>query len=199
MDAKVIFAVSSSLVGIACFVPFIRDIFRGSTQPHSYTWFIWTILQTTGVIAMLSAGAGIGAASLAIGAGLCAFIFLLSLKYGTHNIKTFDTICLIGALIAIAVYFLLHDALLSVIIVSLTDFIGFLPTFRKSYEEPHTETAVTYVLSSISSVLALGALVQFTLTTSLYLISLIITNGLCALIILMRRNIPNPRASEWVR
>lgn len=188
MNIQLFFALISSLVGIACFIPYLRDIFKHTTQPHSYTWLIWTLLQTTGVIAMFAAGAGIGIASLAIGAVFCFFIWLLSLRYGTHNINTFDKICLAGGLVAIAIYFFLHDPLLSVIMVTLTDLIGFLPTFRKSYEEPATETASTYILSSLSSLFAIGALEAFTLSTSLYLISLIVTNGTCALVILIRRH-----------
>ena len=186
-NIQFIFAALSSIVGIACFVPYIRDIFRHKTQPHSYSWFIWTILQFTGVIAMFSAGAGAGISSLAIGTTLCGFIFLLSLRYGTHNIKTFDVICLIGALGALAIYFFLHNELLSVLMVVSVDIIGFLPTFRKAYEEPKTETVSTYVLSAVADALALGALTVFTVTTSVYLISLVVTNGLCAFIILIRR------------
>ena len=122
---------------------------------------------------MLSSGAGIGVASLSIGAVLCAFVFFLSLWYGTKNVRLFDTVCLGGALIAISSYFFLHDALLSIIVVSVTDLVGFLPTLRKAYEEPHTETALTYVLSSLSSVFAILALSTITVTTSLYLFSLI--------------------------
>ncbi len=187
MNIQIIFVILSSIIGIACFIPYIRDIFKHTTEPHPYSWLIWTILQSTAVVAMISGGAGLGVASLAIGAVLCGTIFLLSLRYGTANIKPFDIICLIGALIAIAIYLFLQNALLSVIIVSLTDFIAFLPTFRKAYEEPASETASTFALSSASNVLALFALSSFTLTTSLYLISLIITNATCAFIILIRR------------
>lgn len=188
MTTKTIFAILSSLVGISCFIPYTIDIFKGTTKPHSYSWLIWTILQVVGVIAMFNSGAGAGIASLAIGASFCGFIFILSLKRGTHNIKVFDKICLAGALIAIIVYFFLHNPLLSIIIIVITDFVGFLPTFRKSYEEPETESASTYSLSSISSILALLALSSLTITTSLYLMSLIITNGLCAIIIMTRKN-----------
>lgn len=187
MNLQTIFAIASSLVGIACFVPYIRDIFRGKTQPHAYTWLVWTILQTIGVVAMLSGGAGIGVLSLGIGALFCFFIFLLSFKYGTHNIKTFDKICLVSALVAFFIYLFLHNALLSVVVVTLIDFVGFLPTIRKAYQEPKTETASNYGLSSASSALALCALTSFNITTSLYLITVVITNGVCAAIIMVRR------------
>ena len=189
MTLRTILVIASSVVGVACFLPYIRDVFLKKSTPHSYTWLIWTILQSTAVVAMLRSGAGGGALSLAIGAGLCGFIFLLSLRYGTKNITRFDRACFIGALLAIAVYLFLRNGLLSVIIVTLTDLTGFLPTMRKAYVEPHSETESTYFLSALSSALALGALSAFNATTALYLISLVITNSTCGIIIFTRRRI----------
>jgi hypothetical protein len=187
MNIKIIFAILSSITAVACFIPYIRDIFKGKTKPHIYSWFIWTVLQTIGAISMFSIGAGWGIASISIGAVLCSFIFILSFKYGTHNIKTFDAVCLIGALIAIVFYFFLHSPIISILIITLIDFVGFLPTMRKAYEEPETETLSTYILSSFSSILALFAFSIFTFSNSVYIISLIITNSICAGIILFSR------------
>jgi len=188
MSLKFIFAITSSLLSIFCLIPYIIDTLNGKTKPHSYSWLIWAILQIVGIVAMLSAGAGIGILSLCIGVFFCIFIFILSLYYGTHNIKLFDKICLVGALFAIIIYFFIHDALLAIVVVVITDFIGFLPTIRKSYEEPKTETPITYILSSIAAIFALMALSVFNFTTSIYLISLVISDGICGLIILYRRN-----------
>ena len=82
---------------------------------------------------MFAAGAGIGIASLAIGAALCGFIFFLSLRYGTQDIKIFDTVCLIAALGVLGIYVFLRDPLFSIIAVTIIDFIGFMPTLRKAY------------------------------------------------------------------
>ncbi len=145
------------------------------------------MLQGTGTIAMLHKGAGSGVASLVLGSGLCAFIFLLSFRYGTKNITVFDTICFIGALIGIGVWFFLHNALLSVIVVSAVDLIAFLPTYRKAYTEPHSETASTYFLSFLADGLALLAVASFNVTTSLYLFTLVVTNLMCVVMIWFRR------------
>lgn len=187
MNFRLFFAGASTLLSIFSYFPYIRNIFRHQTKPHSFSWLIWTILQSTGVIVMFSSGAGWGAASLAVGAILCTFVFFLSFRYGTHNIKFFDKVCLTGALIAIVIYVFLHNPLLSVIVVTATDLLGFLPTIRKAYEEPGTETASLYFIVTISCALAIGALTTITLTTSLYLSSLIITNAVCGFVIIYRR------------
>ncbi len=199
MNTQTIFAVLATVLSISCFLPYLRDIFRRKTTPHSHSWLIWTLLQATGVLAMVHSGAGGGVASLIVGAVLCAFIFLLSLRYGTKNITVFDTVCLFGALIAIAVWLFLHNALLSIIAVSLIDLLAFLPTFRKSYVEPHSETISTYILSAGADGCAILALSTLSVTTSLYLITLLITNSICAGIIWFRRaHIRNIASTEHV-
>jgi len=187
MDLKIIFAGVSSIVGIACFIPYLRDIFRGTTKPHIYTWFIWATLQAIVAAAMWSSGAGVAIASSVIGAVLCGFIFVLSFKYGTKNITRFDTLCLFGALITLSAYIFFHGPLFSVIAATLTDIIGTLPTVRKAYKESHTETASTYILSGISEVFALAAIANFTLTTSLYLFAVTILDVFCGVLVLIRR------------
>jgi hypothetical protein len=187
MDSKIIFAGVSSIVGIACFIPYIRDIFRDKTKPHIYTWFIWATLQAIVAAAMWSSGAGVAIASSVIGAVLCGFIFALSFNYGTKNITRFDTLCLFGALVALAAYLLFHDPLLSVIAATLTDIIGTLPTVRKAYKEPHTETASTHILSGVSSAFALAAIANFTPTTSLYLFAVTILDTSCGVLVWIRQ------------
>ena len=187
VNIQIILAVLSSVVGIVCFVPYIRDIFRHTTKPHSYTWLIWAILQSIAAAAMWSEGAGIAIASSSIGAVLCAFVFLLSLKYGTKDIKPFDSVCLAGALLALSAYLFLHDALLSIILVTLIDFTAFLPTLRKTFIEPETETASTHLLSGASNALAIGALASFNLTTLIYLPAIMTMDFILGALVLIRK------------
>ena len=188
MNLQTIFTTLSVAIGIGSFVPYIRDIFRLKNTPHSYSWLVWTILQVTGALAMLASGAGLaGASYLLIGALLCVSVFLLSLRYGTKDITTFDTVCLIGALVATSVWFFLHDALLSIILVSLIDWIAFMPTFRKAYEEPLTETLSMYALSGVAQLLSLASLAEYHFTTTLYLITLASANAVFVVMVLIRR------------
>ena len=187
MNLQTIFAVLASIIGIVPYVPYVRDIFRRKTTPHSYSWLIWTILQVTGALAMFASGAGLGVLYLLIGAVMCAFVFILSLRYGTKNVTRFDAVCLTGALSATAVWFFLHDAFLSVILVALIDLVAFLPTFRKAYEEPWSETLSMYIFSGVAQVLSLASLSSYTITTSLYLITLATANAAFTAMVLIRR------------
>ena len=187
MTIKILAGIIGTILSVACFYPYFRDIFNHKTQPHIYTWLVWSLLQGTSVIIMIRGGAGIGVWPFVVGSLLCGCVFLLSIKYGTKNITAFDTVCLIGALLAMLVYVFLHDPLLSIILVVGIDFIGFLPTLRKSYIEPKTETASTYILSAMSSVLAVAALSNYSVITLLYPITLIVLDTACWVVIVERR------------
>jgi len=177
------------ILAVISFLPYLKDIFAQKTKPHIYSWLIWSILQTTGVLAMIVGHAGWGALGLGIGSLFCIFIFFLSFKYGTKNITTFDTFCLLGAICAILVWVFLKDPLYSVILVTAIDFVGFIPTYRKGYFDPQSETVSLYVLSAVSNLLNLLAIGSYTVTTTLYVASLVITNVVCVSILLIRRRI----------
>ncbi len=193
MEVKFFFGIASSILAVICFAPYIKDILSRKTEPHRYSWLVWTILQTVGVMAQLKEGAGYGAWALAIGAVFCFSIFLLSFKYGTKNISKFDIGCLVASLGAIIIYFLISNPIWAIIVVASIDFVGFLPTFRKGYEEPFTETPSTFVMSATANIFSLLALQNYNVTTVLYIASLLITNSLFAVMILWRRGILKSR------
>lgn len=187
MTFKLICAVISSIIAIISFLPYIKDIFRKQTKPHIYSWLVWSILQSTGVIAMFGAGARYGALGLAIGALFCIFIFFLSFKFGTKNITRFDTWCLLGAICAIIVWIVQKNPLFSVILITIIDFIGFVPTYRKSWVNPNSETAALYIMSATSNLFGIFAIAQYSVTSTLYVASLVLTNAVCVVILLFRR------------
>ena len=187
MSIKLVLAIISSILAIVVFIPYFRDIFRKQTQPHMYSWLIWSILQIIGTAAALKAGSGYGSWSLAVGASFCFVVFLLSFKYGTKNIKRFDIFCLLAAFASLVFYLAVNNPLWSVILVALTDFIAFLPTMRKAYEEPGTETMSTYFLSAVANVVSILAVQAYSVTTLLYLVTLLITNSALCLILVSGR------------
>lgn len=184
---KPLFGILAMVFEVCSFLPYLRDIFARKTQPHIYSWLIWSILQTTAVAAMIIGGAGLGAWTLGIGAFFAVFIFLASFKYGTKNITVFDTICLMGALAAVVLWIIQKDPLYSVVLITAIDFIGFLPTYRKGFAEPYTETVLAYVLWTIAYFLGTLAIMTYSITTTLYIASLVVTDAICVAVLLAGR------------
>jgi hypothetical protein len=188
-NIKIACAVIATTISAVSFFPYLKDIFRKKTKPHSYTWLTWTLLQVIGVLAMYNKHAYLGLLALAVGAVFCGFIFILSLKYGTKNITAFDTICLIGVLGAIIVYLFLNNLVYSVILITIIDLVGFLPTLRKAYIDPYSETLSLFVMGVVWSSFNMVAISPYAITTTLYPAFILFANALCCLLLWARRRV----------
>ena len=184
---KTFFVILSVAAGLAAFLPYLRDIFSLKTKPHAYTWLIWAITQGTATLGIYYGGGGWGGLELTIGTIFVIAIFLFSLKYGTKNIKKSDTIVLVLAIFAILIWWQLKQPLLSVLMVSAIDVSGYIPTFRKSYQNPWSETLTAWFLFALSDVFSILALSKYNLLTVTYLTSIAVANIVLFLFCVCRR------------
>lgn len=189
MDIKIIFSILASIIGVIAFLPYLRDIFCHKTKPHIYTWLIWIITQGTAVAGMIYGGASWGSLSLLIGLFFVASIFLLSFKYGTKDIKKNDTLILIFAFLAIIIWWQLKNPILSVLMVSIIDIFGFIPSLRKTFNDPWSETPSSWGLFAISNILAILAISEYNFLTVFYVFAITFGNISIFLITLIRRKI----------
>lgn len=126
----------------------------------------------------------------------CSVTALLSIKFGEKNRTKSDKIALFASLFAILPWLMTKDPLLSVIMVSLIDGVAMIPTIRKSWNKPYQENIPTYWIANLKNVISLIALTNFTVTTSLYLISIFLVNStLIGICIYRRRMIPNKQSN----
>ena len=177
----------ATIIAVVGYIPYFRNIFRGKTKPHAFSWFICFLLTAIAFFAQISDNAGPGAWVTGFTAIICFVIFIFGLKQGEKNIVLTDWLSLFGALAALGLWAITNDPLLSVILISLIDALGFVPTFRKSYFKPNEETALTYVLSALKFAVGIAALDNVTLVTALYPASLILMNGIFVIMVLARR------------
>ena len=190
IDIKLIFAVLATAIAVlGAFLPYLRDMFRGKTKPHAYTWLVWTITQGTAIAGLIYGDGGWGAVALIVGTAFVFLIFLLSFKYGTRNITKGDTIVLIAALSAIVVWWQLESPLLAVFMVSIIDVLGYIPSFRKTFEEPWTEPPVPWAIFSLSNLFTILALKEYNLLTLTYVFAITSANLILLTICLIRRRV----------
>jgi hypothetical protein len=194
MELKLVFAVIATVISTASFYPYFRDIFRGMTKPHLYTWLIWTVTTGTATAAIWRGGGGVAVVSPAISVVLTFFVFLLCFRYGTKNITVSDTLILVGALASVFIWWQLKNPLLALIVATGTDLLGYVPTIRKSWFEPWSESIlswVTWIVSIAFSILALEAYNPLTLT---FLVPITAANLFLVGICLARRPaVPKPQ------
>ena len=186
-DAKIFFALIATIIEVVAYFPYLKDIFSLKTKPHAYTWLIWIITSGTAAIGVLYGGGRWGALGVIVGMFLISIVFLFSLKYGTKNITIGDTMILIAALCAIFVWWQLEQPLLAVTMVSIIDIFGYIPTFRKSYQDPWSETLIFWIAFVLSGIFAIMALSEYNILTTTYLIAVTFANASLVLFIFFRR------------
>lgn len=180
-----IFAVILTFLG---YIPYIRDILKNKTHPHVYSWFLWGFVTMIAFALQISDHAGPGAFVTLAAAFLCGVVFILSIfKKGKKDIVSRDTFCFILAFIALGLWFIAKQPVLSAILTTLTDILGFIPTIRKSWSKPYSETLSFYLLNAVRFFLALFALERYTIITALYPFTWLLGNGLFALMLFIRR------------
>jgi hypothetical protein len=187
MDYKNILGTAAVIISFGSYVPYLRSILRNQTRPHAFSWLVWALLAGIAFAAQLFENGGIGSWVTGSSSLLCFVIFFLSLSKGEKHFDSFDWTALIAALLAIPLWKFTKNPTFSVILISVIDAVGFLPTYRKGYFKPNEERAGLYFLSTIKYILGILALRSFTLATWLFPASLILTNCLFVLMLLVRR------------
>lgn len=191
MEIKTALSLLATAIAIVSYVPYIRDMRLGKTKPHAFSWLIWSILAYIAGIAQLTNGGGVGSMVALVTATICLWIAVVAYEDGSVAITKSDWASLISAIAAIPVWLITKQPLLSVIIISVIDVVGFWPTFRKSFNAPHQETLSTHYLSTIKHVITIAAQQRYSLVTVLYPASLGATTALFVAMLLFRR----PRVS----
>lgn len=172
---------------LVAYIPYIRDTISGKTTPHIYTWFIRALVTAIAFGLQVGGGAGVGSwVTLAIVVA-CSSVFFLGLRNGKKDITVSDTFFLCLSLIALGLWLIVKQPVLSIILVSLIDMLGFVPTIRKSWHKPYSETLFLYELNTFRHVLSLLALESYSIVTRLYPATWVVANGLFSVMLTIRR------------
>lgn len=177
MDIKVILGAVAAVLALFSSFLYIRDIFRGNTKPHTYTWLIWGIVTTIAFFGQSVSGGGPGSWATEVAALVTIFTFLLSLKggYGTTDITNVDKVCLVLALVAILPWLVAKSVLWSVILATGIDLIAFFPTMRKTWYAPRSESLGSMYVDAVKHSLSMFSMGSYSLINLMYPASVLLT------------------------
>ncbi|KKQ72128.1 MAG: hypothetical protein UT33_C0005G0049 [Candidatus Peregrinibacteria bacterium GW2011_GWC2_39_14] len=187
MDYKVILGYISILIAIASYIIYFERIFTNKIKPHAFSWLIWSISVGIAFLASFIKNGGSGSWVIGLTSIACFIIFILALFKGEKKFNKFDWISLASALAAIFLWIFTKEPTFSVILITIIDLIGFIPTANKSFYKPNEESALFFSLAGFKFIIAIFAINSFSINTLLYPASLVLTNSVLALIILVRK------------
>jgi len=187
MDYKNFLGVCAIIIGFIGYAPYLRNLYLKKTKPHTFSWLAWGLLEAIAFFAQINKGGGAGAWVTGASAGVALFVAGVAFTRKETEINTLDWVVFVGAILGILLWKFTRDPLLAVILVTVSDALAFIPTFRKSFYKPEQETLIEYGLSAVKWIFAIFALQTLNLTTWLYPASLILTNGSFVIMSLIRR------------
>ena len=158
----------AGVISLLGFVPYIVEIVQGKTHPNRATWWIWTVVGAMLCGSYYASGARHTLwvpVSYVIGPLVTA---LLSLKYGEGGWEPFDRNCLGASLLSLVVWWLARSPLVALVANIGIDLLGALPTIRKSYREPESESLLSWIVFLVADALNLCAIGSWSVATSLY-------------------------------
>ncbi len=179
-------AIAISLVFVG-YVPYIRDTIRGKTHPHIYSWFLWATISAIGFALQISDHAGIGAYVTLAAAIISYIICIFGIRSGQKDITKSDTVFFCLAFISLLIWIVAKQPVVSVIVISITELLAFIPTIRKSWNKPYSETLSSYLMNTFRFALALFALQKYSIVTALYPTTWLLANGLFGILLIIRR------------
>lgn len=168
------------IAGILSFFAYGLYIFTtifGRTKPNRATWWILTLIGLM-VASSYYAGGARATMWVAVSYVLGPFIIaVLSLKYGEGRWEGLDKWCLVIALISVPIWYISKSAILVLMINIFLDFIGLLPTIKKSYLRPQGEDRIAWTITFFASLLNIFAVERLIFAIAFYPIYLLTING----------------------
>ncbi len=190
LDYKWVLAGLATLISFCNLLYYISTVLKGKTKPHMYTWLIWGLLTAVAAATQWVSGGGAGTFLTTLVAMNCFVIATLAYFKGEKNITRSDKLFLGACLIAIALWPLTPTPLLSLVLATLIDTVGYFPTIRKSFSKPQEENLISFSIYGCTWFMSLIALADYNFLTAFYPAVTVVTSwGLMIFLIIRRRQL----------
>lgn len=178
-------ALALSAVGGASYV---RDTLRGVTSPNRVTWSLWGVEGVLAFGVEVQQHVGL-AAWMTLMLGLVPVVIVVASfrhRHGVWKIGTFDIVCGAIAVLGLVFWGVVHESTVALVSFVIADQVAALPTVRKSWVAPASESARVFFLGAVNCVLTILTLKTFTTAGVLFPGCIALTDTVMAVVIVSR-------------
>ena len=75
-EIKNLLGLVATFLVLVGYIPYLRDIIKGKTKPHIYSWFLWSFVTLIAFALQISGGAGSGAFVTLAAAIMCIAVIV---------------------------------------------------------------------------------------------------------------------------
>lgn len=149
------------LLSVISPVFYTRSILAHKAQPHRVTRFIVLIASISGILGILHSTNKAGIIFALIFLTRALYLFVLSIMYGVGGASRSDKACLVIGLISVLTYSFTGNGWAAVLLGILADFIGYIPTFIKTWKKPESEDPLFFSIEGMASLAGVFAIGEF--------------------------------------
>jgi hypothetical protein len=184
---KEIIGIIAVIITFVGYAPYVADTIKGKTRPHIFSWFTWAFITFIIFALQVLGHGGAGTYTTLATAILCSGIFILGLRNGKRDITKFDIVIFIITLIATAIWIFAKQPIISTLLIVTINTLANLPTIRKSWKDPHSETLFTWEMGAVRNLLGIVALQNYSILTWLYPVTNLLINIIESTLLIVRR------------
>lgn len=180
----------SAFVAVSGSFAYIKDTAKGKTKPNRVSWFLWALTPMIGTAAALYSQADVWATSRVFLAGFFPLIVFIASFFNPKSywkLTAFDFICGICSVFALLAWWKTSSPQVAILLAALGDGFASIPTIRKVWTNPETETGFTFMASLIAGILVLPSILVWNIENSAFQIYLLVCNATILLAIYRNR------------
>ena len=143
---------------------YVRDTLRGRTKPNRVSWALWAAAPIIAVTIALTEGAPSWSLLPVFMAGFVPVLVLLSSCFNVQaywRLDRFDYLCGTFGTLALLMWLWASQPIVAVVMLVTTDALAALPTIRKAWSNPDTETSLAYFAALFGGLAALANIQQW--------------------------------------
>ncbi|HEV2427380.1 MAG TPA: hypothetical protein VGS61_04075 [Acidimicrobiales bacterium] len=143
---------------------YVRATLRGETQPNRVSWGLWGVTGVLAFVVEVQSHVGL-AAVMTLMFGVVPLIVVAASFANPHSvwrIGPFDAACGAVSIVGIVFWAIVHEPTVAIVAFISADQVAALPTIRKSWIAPETESSKVFVTGAINCAITLFTLRHFT-------------------------------------
>ncbi len=137
-----------------------RSIFAHKARPHKVTRLIVWLASIAGILAVVHSNNLAGKIFAGIFLARATYLLILAMIYGVGGASKLDRICLVIGCLAVVMYVVTGSGLLAISFGVLSDLIGYVPTFVKTWHDPTSESPTFFAIEGVASFFGVLAIWQ---------------------------------------
>ncbi len=175
-------AAALSVYGVA---GYLRDTWRGTTAPHRVSWGLWAVVGLLGFVDELQQHVG-QAAVMTLFYGLIPTMVVVASFLNPRSVwrvGPFDVFCGALSIVGIVAWAVVHQSTVALVAFVLADQVAGLPTLRKSWIAPESESPKVFALGVLNSAITLATLTRWTTAGALFPATIMVFDAAVAVLV----------------